>query len=234
MANIGTVDFYIGVPSLPRGELEEYSIQLFDEWEAYVEGVLTLPDYSLLLEVDEGSIKAFGRITAALVILYVGIGQYGSFITGLETIHNQVRSAGDYFGERASAPFSSINATPKVRKRGESLARLQSLFVKVQRGEIKVEEAMKESEAIFGTEAETSPDFMNEIKTSLEKTPLLPQQIQLPLVDLEGEPLSYEGEKQTKPKPYKPRTPVPKSDLYRVEIWRENKKGKRNMRVISL
>ncbi len=31
MANIGTVDFYLGVPSLPREEFELYSTQLFDD-----------------------------------------------------------------------------------------------------------------------------------------------------------------------------------------------------------
>ncbi|WP_045626055.1 hypothetical protein [Vibrio parahaemolyticus] len=62
MANIGTVDFYIGVPSLPREDFENYSTQLFDEWESYIGQNLELSDYSLVLEVEEGSIKAKGKI----------------------------------------------------------------------------------------------------------------------------------------------------------------------------
>ncbi|SBT12563.1 hypothetical protein [Vibrio celticus] len=86
MANIGTVDFYLGVPSLPREEFEIYSTQLFDEWEAYIGEHLQLSDFSLVLEVEEGSIKAKGKIFATIGVLYFGIGQYGSFVSGLYII----------------------------------------------------------------------------------------------------------------------------------------------------
>jgi len=234
MANIGTTDFYIGVPSLPREEFEEYSTRLFDEWEIHVGSTLALPDYSLTLEVEEGSIKAVGKIAATLGALYIGIGQYSSFISGLQTIHSQVRSVGDYLGERAGSPFELSNTKSKVRKRGESLAKLQSLFNKVQHGAITVEEAMRESEIIFGSEAEEAPEFMNVLKEALEQIPLFPEQMQLPLVDINGEGLIQDGKKQTKPRPSQPRKPVPIPEQYRVEVWRENRKGKRNVRVRSL
>lgn len=57
MIDLGATDFYIDVPSLPRHEFERYSTELFDEWEAYAEKVLRIPDYALALEVEEGSIK---------------------------------------------------------------------------------------------------------------------------------------------------------------------------------
>ncbi len=234
MVNIGTTDFFINVPSFPRREFEEYSTQLFDEWESYVDSTLELTDYSLALEVEEGSIKAVGKVAATLGVLYIGIGQYGSFISGLQTIYNQVRTVGDYFSERAVAPFDSTNFKPKVRKRGESLARLQTLFVKVQSGEMSVDEAMKETEALFGVEAESSPEFMNELQNALKAAPSLPQQIQLPLVGADGELLVLETKKQRNPRKPTPKQPVPVPDLYRVEVWRENKKGRRNIRVISL
>ena len=234
MVNIGATDFYLNVPSLPRGEFEEYSTQLFDDWESHVASVLELPDYSLSLNVEEGSIKALSRIAATAGVIYLGIGQYGSFISGLETIQTQVRSVGDYFGERANAPFSSSNATPKVRKRGESLTRLQNLFAKVQRGEITVEDAMSEAEALFGPDAGSIPGLMADLEESFEQTPLLPQQIQLRLENSEGELLLSESVKKQKSRPSKPREPAPDPDQYRVEVWRDSRKGKRNVRVVSL
>lgn len=234
MASIGTIDFYIGVPNLPREEFELYSTQLFDEWEAYVGENLELNDYSLVLEVEEGSIKAKGKIMATLGVLYFGIGQYGSFISGLQTIHSQVRAVGDYLGERASSPFDLNVAKPKLRKRGESLARLENLFVKVQRGDITVDMAMKETEAIFGTEVDEAPEFMKELKESLEKTPLLPQQMQLPLVDTNGEPLVFDSHRPDKPSKPRPHKPKPIVEQFRVEVWRENKRSKRNIKVTSL
>jgi len=75
MINIGTTDFFIGVPCMPRNEFEMYSTRLFDEWEAQVDKTLTLSDYSIALELEEGSVKGVGKIAACLGALYIGIGQ---------------------------------------------------------------------------------------------------------------------------------------------------------------
>jgi len=228
-------DFYIGVPSLPLGEFEQYSTLLFDDWESYVENVLQLPDYSLSLNVEEGSVKAVAKIAATtLGVLYIGIGQYGSFISGLQTIEKQVHSANSYLGQRAGIPFESSSIKPKVRKRGESLTRLRNLFAKVQRGEITVEEAMLASRDIFGSEIETVPEFIVELRESFEQAPLFPQQIQLPFEDVENNILLPEAKKPIKPRLTQPREPAPDPEQYRIEVWRESKKGKRNVRVVSL
>jgi hypothetical protein len=234
MLNIGSTDFYIGVPSLPRKEFELYATQLFDDWECYVETVLRLPDYSLSLNVQEGSIKAVGKIATYVGLLYLGIGNYGSFVSGLQTIHSQVQSASDYLGERTGEPFKSSSIKPKIIKRGESLKRLHNLFSKVKHGEITVEEAMQQSESILGPEAENVPGFIDDLKESLEKTPLLPQQIQLPFEHSELNCLTPETEKQKKTRPPQRREPLPDPEQYRVEVWRENRKGKRNVRVVRL
>ncbi|HDY7622145.1 TPA: hypothetical protein RQJ82_004463 [Vibrio vulnificus] len=237
MANIGTVDFYIGVPSLPREDFESYSTQLFDEWESYIGQNLELSDYSLVLEVEEGSIKAKGKILATASVLYFGIAQYGSFISGLQTINNQVKAIGDYLGERASSPFDLSRVKPKLRKRGESLARLENLFVKVQRGELTVEMAMQETEAIFGAELEEAPEFYNDLKESLERTPVVPEQMELKLIDANGEELTYPQKQPKQPKQPRnpqPRTPAPPVDQFRVEVWRETKNSKRNVKVTTL
>ena len=189
MINIGTTDFYIGVPSMPRDEFEKYSTRLFDEWEIYVEKTLILPDYYLALEVEEGSVKGGGKIAVLLGALYLGIGNYGSFVSGLQTIREQISSVGDFLAERAADPFESSGFKPKVQKHGDSLSRLQRLFVKVQRGEITVEQAMHESEAIFGDEATAVPKFMQKLQESFEQAPRFPQQLPLPLDTLENEAL---------------------------------------------
>ncbi|MDF1629135.1 MAG: hypothetical protein P1U78_04985 [Alcanivoracaceae bacterium] len=233
MAIIGSTDFYIGVRSLPKRQFQEYSAHLFDEWETYVDRELQLPDYSLSLVVEEGSIKAVGRIAAALGVLYIGIGQYGSFISGLQIIHGQVRTVSGYLGERAGAPFQSSREKPKVRRSGESLARLQTLFVKVQRGELSVDEAMAESERIFGHELDEAIDFKRELRVSLEQAPLLPKQLALPLVDVDGEEIHLDKSPR-KPRQPQPRQPMPNPELYRVEIIRESRRGDRGVRVISL
>lgn len=230
MVGIGTTSLYIDVPTLPRDKFELYSTQLFDDWEAHVTNVLKLADYSLVLEVEEGSVKALGKIAAALGVLYVGIGQYGSFITGVQIIQSQARTAGDYLAELAAEPFST---NPKVIKRGESLARLQTLFVKVQQRELTVEEAMLESEAIFGSELEEVPEFVNDLRSSLEMAPLYPVQTELELVDIDGLPMIATNAKRKRSQVPVPSNPVPDPDHYRVEIWRENRLSERNVRIIK-
>lgn len=230
MASIGTTSFYIRVPSLPAKEFQEYSTNVFDEWESYVAGTLQIPDYSLVLDVEEGSIKGVAKVGAVLGAVYLGIGQYGSFISGLQTIDSQIRTAGDYLSRASEAPFKRQGVKAKVQKRGESLARLQTLFVKVQKGEMSIEQAMKETEEIFGSEIDDAPGFMDELKAALRK---MPQQIDLPFELEELKNLSSIPQIKSSRKPRKPRDPAPQREHYRIEVWRESRGSKKNVKLVQ-
>ena len=233
MLDLGTTDFYIAVPSMPRPEFERYSTHLFDQWDAYVERTLALSDYSLALEVEEGSIKGVGRIAALVGAVYLGVGNYGSFISGLQIIRGQVNAVGDFLAEQAVTPFDST-VKPKVSKRGGDLSRLQRLFLKVQRAELTVEQAMTEAENILGDDAENSPEFMKKLEDSLHQTPRFHQQQMLPLDVVDFEDFTQLNEKKKAPQ-----SPLKKPDLppplhYRVEVWRDSKKESRRVRVVQL
>jgi hypothetical protein len=237
MIDFGTADLYIGVPSMPRDEFELYSTRLFDEWEAYVEKTLLLPDYFLSLDVEEGSVSARGKIAGGLAALYIGICNYGSFVSGLQTIRDQINWSSDFLAKKAAVPFKSSGIKPKVKKRGESLSRLQGLFVKVQQGEITVEQAMALSEALFGDETLAAPEFMQKLHESLEQAPLFPQQLPLGLETYEEEITLLSPPKGQVSRPSHPSFPkpnLPPSQQFRVEVWRESKKGKREVRVTKL
>ncbi|MFT7412085.1 MAG: hypothetical protein ACI9J4_000440 [Paraglaciecola sp.] len=234
MAHIGTTDIYIGVESLPRGEFEEYSTHLFDQWDDFVSSSVNLPDYSPSLHIEEGSIKGRAKIAAALGALYFGIAQYGSFISGLNTIQKQIKMAGDYLGKKAVTPFSDSGVKPRVRNKGESLSQLKQLFKKVESGEISSEEAIIMANTIFGEELSQAPDFKDALEESLVKTQLAPIQESLIFVDAQGELLETPESFPQKPKKPLPREPLPITDAYRVEVWRESKKGKKNVKVIVL
>lgn len=136
MIGIGSTDIYIDIPSLSREQLEEYSRALFERWESYVDSNLVLSDYSLSLSVEDGSVKALGKIGVGLYALYIGIGQYGSFMSGIQAIREQVSDASEYLGQQAAEPFSNSPIKPVVRKRGEVLSRLEGIFKKVESGKI--------------------------------------------------------------------------------------------------
>lgn len=234
MIDLGSTDFYIDVPSLPRHKFEEYSTKLFDEWEAYVEKFLKIPDYSLSLEVEEGSIKGGAKVAATLYALYIGVGQYGSFMSGIQTIQGQLSSAGDFLVSHATEPFSDKNLKPRVKKNSGSLGGLHRLFLKVQSGKLTTEQAMLQVEVMFGDESESEPDFMSDMKKSFENIPLLAQQLDLPLSASEQEALFKTSRKMNLPRPSRPKPEPPLGQQFRVEVWRDSKKEKRKVRVIQL
>lgn len=232
MIDLGSTDFLIGIPSMPRQELRRYSTRLFDEWEEYVSRTLELSDYALALEVEEGSVKGVGKIAAVLGTLYAGIATYGGFVQGIDIIRGQVSSVGDYLAEHASSPFKASGCETKIRKRGGSLAHLQRLFAKVQRREMTTEQAMLEAEALFGGEADTAPGFMCDLQTSLEQAPLFHQQ--LPLLPDAVDTEFVSGTKKRKSRPSRQLPSAPPPQHLRVEVWRDSKNGQRRVRVVQL
>lgn len=216
LIGIGSTDIYIDIPSLSREELEEYSKSLFEEWEEYVHQKLELSDYSLSLSVEDGSVKALGKIGVALSALYFGIGQYGSFISGVQIIKSQVNDVTEYLGQKAVIPFSDCPIKPKVRKRGEALSRLEGIFRKVEAGKISIEEAMAESRAVLGDDG-SADELYDELQESLNKIPDNPADNQL-LLDV-GEPEIFQIEENPPPKFPRPSKPKPPPiDHYRVVV----------------
>jgi hypothetical protein len=233
MIDIGSTNFLIKVPSLPEDEFERYSTKLFDEWDMVVEQTLVLPDYSLSLEVEEGSIKGRGKIAAALGVLYFGIGNYGDFISGLETIRGQVSYASNALFERAKSSIDCSNLSGTMKKNGGALSQLHRLFDKVQRGILTAEEAMTEAKTMFGEEADEVPEFIRELKRQFENARRFPKQLSLIDEEWEGcveKPIGYKKKTPRTPQP----KPAPIPHYYRIEIWRESKKDKKCIKINKL
>ena len=86
MLDLAATEFVLAVPNLPEAELKRLSTSLFDAWDGFVDTALSLPDYSLFLQVDEGSVRGNAKIAAVAVALYLAIGNYGDFVSGLKTL----------------------------------------------------------------------------------------------------------------------------------------------------
>ncbi len=230
MIDIGTNSFLLKVPTLQAREFELYSSMLFDDWDNNLEQTLNLSDYSISLEIEEGSIKGKGKIAAALTVVYFGIGSYGDFISGLETIYNQVSYASSALFKGATSQFGGSNASIKTSKRGGAISSLRTLFTKVQVGELSVDEAMERASILLGEEAKETPGFMRELQRQLEQAPHLPEQqafndeewVNLPTEEVPSIP------QKPRPKP----TPIPQQ--YRVVVWRESKKDKKHIKVTKI
>jgi hypothetical protein len=234
MINIGTAHFSIAVRALPEAELKVYSSELFDVWETRLAEGLLIPDYSLHLEIEEGSLKGRGKVLATLGAIYIGIGNYGGFVDGVQAIATSVRTAGGLLRDRAVAPFDSKSPQIRFRRDAGKIGQIEKLFVRVQRGDLEPEAAAREAEALFEDEdAASSPEFMTSLRSSIAGMPRYPHQLCLPL------DAQYLNDEALPPEPKRsparqPKPVVPPPQRLRIEIWRDSKKGPRLVSVSTL
>ncbi len=234
MIDLGSTEFLLSVPSVPEPELADLSTSLFDSWDSYIDDALALPDYSLFLQVEEGSIKGAAKIGALLGAVYFGIGNYGDFISGVKTINEQLNATRDYLAEQAGRVFSCPDVSSSTRKRGGSLAALQRLFVNVQRGELTADEALRHAETLLGDESAAVPGFLRDLENSLRTCPRFPEQLSLPLGDQGEDDLQRLDDTRRPSRPPRPRPALGPPLQFRVEVWRESKKNRKQTRVIRL
>ncbi|MDO8375107.1 MAG: hypothetical protein Q7T39_24515 [Polaromonas sp.] len=235
MLDLGSTEFVLAIPSVPEQELRRLSSSLFDSWESFVDSSVSVPDYSLFLQVEEGSVKGAATIGAVIGAIYLGVGSYGDFVSGVKTINEQVSATSDYLTEQASRLFSCPPSRASSKKRGGSLAALQRLFVRVQRGELSADQATIRAEKLLGDDASAEPGFMRKLAEAFRDCPLYHQQQPFPFLE-QGEELGTLLDlPPQQPRPLK----VPTTDLgpplhLRVEVWRESKKKRKHTRIIKL
>ena len=117
MLDLGSTEFVLAIPSLPEAELKRLSTSLFDSWEGFVNTALSLPDYSLFLQVEEGSVRGAAKIGAVAGALYLAIGNYGDFISGVKTIGEQILQPASRF-QKTPSKHSTV---PTQRQPPESV-----------------------------------------------------------------------------------------------------------------
>jgi len=234
MIDLGSTEFVLAIPSVPEAELKRLSTRLFDSWESYVGNSLSVPDYSLFLQVEEGSVRGAATVGAVLTAIYFGIGNYGDFISGLRTINEQLGAASEFLGENAAKVFSCPESRMTSKRQAGTLAGLQRLFVRVQKGELTPEQAMQRAQEVLGEEAASAPGFLEDLAKSLFDCPRFHEQQHLPFIERPDGLLV-----PTLPVPRTPKPTPLRSDLgpplhLRVEVWRESKRKRKQTRVVKL
>ena len=231
MYEIGNTSFTLRVPALNKIELEDYSNRLFNEWDSAVSKTLLLEDYSLSLEIEEGSIKGRGKIAVAIGVLYIGIGNYGDFVSGLNTIRDQVTNVGNTLFETALLSSGCDKKNSTVRKSAGVVTKLSALFTKVQKNQLTSDQAMEEARALFGDALNEHPDFIKELQKQFQETPLDPEQLELSGLDSEScEILTNDIMEEEKP-PVKRPSPAPLPQRYRVQIWRDSRNDQKQIKI---
>lgn len=233
MLDVVTTSFYIKAPIFQKEAFERYSTELFDEWDRYVEKHLGLQDYAVTLVVEEGSIKGSARIGAAIGALYLAIGNYGSFISGVQIIREQAGHITNALFDEAKHKFGCKSTRGNSKQSGGEIYYLKNLFERVQRGLLTPDQAVAEVQDRWGHETSNSPEFLQELAQSLARAPRHPEQI--PMADEFWEPC---GEPEAPPLPPKPRRlPIPGAPVpqqYRIEISRPKKGSPKKVKLTKL
>ena len=235
MLDVVTTSFYIKAAAFEKDEFAHYSTALFDEWDSYVETHLDLADYAVTLVIEEGSIKGAAKIAATAGVLYIAIGNYGSFISGVQTIREQASYITNALFDQAKDRFGCKSTRGNSKQSSGEIFYLKNLFERVQREQITPDQAVDEVQNRWGHEAASSPEFLQDLATSLAKAPRHPEQ--LPMSDEFWEPCANieAPEREPKPKPKLPRVPeVPIPQHYRIEIFRPRKGDSKKIKLTKL
>lgn len=233
MLDVITTSFYIKSPLFEKMAFERYSTELFDEWDHYVESHLSLPDFAVTLIVEEGSIKGFAKIGAAVGALYLAIGNYSSFIQGVQIIREQASYVSNALFDGAKQKFRCQSTRGNSKHSGGEIYYLKSLFERVQRRQLTPDQAVAEVQDRWGHDVSNSPEFLRDLIQSLEHAP--PYLQQLPMPDEFWEPCADLELPPPSPKPRRPHSPeTPLPQQYRIEIFRPRKGESKKIRLTRL
>jgi hypothetical protein len=231
MIDLGATEFNLAIPSIARTELEAAAIRLFDKWDKGASIALSLDDYSISLVVEEGSIKGRGAIMATAAVLYLGIGNYGDFIQGLKTINEQLIGVRDYLAEEAPKFFDCPPNLVTTKKQTGVTEKLNSLFLRVQRGDLSPDQATARAAQLFTEGTVEESNILREIERALANCRLNPKQTTFPYDDFSIAP-EPQGVPQSPTRTREKQTPIDIiSNQLRVEVWRESKKKKKQSKV---
>lgn len=231
MITLATTDFTIDVPVFDEQRLEAYASGLFESWEVWLEAGLPLSDYAVRLEVSQGSFKGLGRVATAAAVLYAGIAQYGSFRSGVRELHQDLKRASDFLSEHAIAPFSAQGRPEMRTKVGPgAVTQLENLFRRVERGQLAPERAAQAAVDLLKSEPDVDPEFLRSVAQALRNTVPAAKQALLFESDQDSEaPLTPPRRRG----PSAPQAPVPPLPRVEIAIWRETKRGLRQVQVLT-
>ncbi|MDY7579289.1 hypothetical protein RGU70_13280 [Herbaspirillum sp. RTI4] len=234
MLDLGSTDFNLAIQSVNAPRLKSLSSELFDEWETYVDQHLALPDYSLFLQIEEGSINGWGKIKSTAGVFLVGISAYGGLMSGIDAISKQVSDTGKFLAEHAQSTFSCPDDKTTVRKKGGVPTSLQRLFVRVQKGELTPEEASILANAILGDEAAEVPGLFDVLANAFRTCPRHHQQVHLPFGELVEMPQMETMDSRLPKAPRRLTPDFPPPLHYRVEVWRDSKRKRKQTKMTKV
>lgn len=233
MIDLGSSEFGFEIRRLDHAQLERYSLELFDYWDSQIQSNLSLDDYSVSLEIEEGSIKGRGRIMTAAVTFYAAVAGYGAFIQGLQTIKQQILTANDALTSRAESQLGESITRKHIRSKSGAIGKLERLFYKVQHRELTPEEAIEQASALIGTDSE---ELSALITRSIRATPIDGEQttflIESDMADVEDiDDLGNESSPTPNPDGAPPKRSKTPRQLLCINITRDSKQGEKKTNI---
>lgn len=231
---IGLTEFTLDVPIMPAKALEAYSSRVFDRWESRLAADVPLPDYSLHLEIVEGSLKGKGRIWVATAKFVAAVSVSGGLISAVKEISWAVRSGGTYLAQVAAEPYADVEPHLRVKRSTAKLGEIERLITRVQSGQLERGEAAILAQALFEEDEPGAAELATIVCNTIGTVQRTPTQLVLPLEEFETLMISKPETPSPPPRRPKPKSEVPLPERFRAEVWRESKKGRKHITVSPL
>lgn len=217
MIDISRAYFRFDMPAPPEPELLEYAQSIFDDLDRLAARLMPLPDYTVYVAVEEGSVKGGGKILAAAGVLYFGIGQFGSFVQGVRELRQIGEAVGEFFiEESAGKPLVRHEPLQWRRKDAGKVQKIDQLFKRVAAGEINPETGTRLTIALLDADDSLPPEAYAKIQEAFTSIQKDPEQL---LLDLPGTQAPTDHNPPPAPRPV-PHVPTRR---LRIEIERESK-----------
>lgn len=218
MIDVARAFFRLNVPRLPEAELTQFAQRVFSDFELAADKLLPLDDFGVYVAVEEGSIKGGGKILVTAAALYVGIGQFGSFVQGVKEIERLGRSVAARFIDAAASQPQAEGRADWKRSDAGAVTQLERLFERVQQRELAPSEATAMALALFEPGGELPTGAPTEIAHAFEQVKLHPEQFDFDFADEEQLPEPEPPERRAP----RPRVPFVPARLL-IEIERDSR-----------
>lgn len=235
MLEIGTTSFELDITPLGEVSLKAYATGLFKQIDEQASTLLPLLDYGLELDLEEGSLRGKSLILATAASLYLGIGQYGSFVQGLREIRNGARALSLWTTEHVPHSLGCTAEVIRTRRSGGGVVtKLARLFNEVQHHRLSPEQALERALPLFGGGTDSPLGLRDDLEAALRVVGNEPRQLDFDFGAWKDGPDSGEPEPPRRQRHSSDRPAALPAERLRVEIRRESRTGKPIMRVIHL
>jgi hypothetical protein len=164
MAIISRAFLSLKSPPLTIEELDSAAELLFSITEEEAQERFRIKGLEIYVEAEEGSLTTRTKVTATLMALYIGIGQFGDFVGAVNSIAKISRDVAGAINARFINETNHSPSDVRRSRRDSGLpGEIKRLFDRVEAGDLTPEEATAQTLELLANTREPVPESLRQI-----------------------------------------------------------------------